>query len=65
MGLDDAAVRAQISLISDDALRAGALIEWEYSTEIHSTHPLVAQIGAGLGLTAEQIEQAFIQGRSL
>ena len=52
-GVTDAAVRAQIA--GNDA----ALIEWEYATEIKRTHPLVAVLGAALGLNSAQIDDAF------
>lgn len=38
------------------ALPAAAQIEWEYATEYQRDHPLIAQLGAALGLTAAQID---------
>ena len=65
VGLDDAAVRGQIAMIADDACRAAAFIEWEYSVEIHLNHPLVQNIGTALGFDAAQLRAAFAAAASL
>ncbi len=64
-GLDDGAVRMQIEAISDATQRAAALIEWEYSVEIHLNHPLVQIIGSSLGLSAETLRHAFETAKAL
>lgn len=38
-----------------------ARIEWEYATEIRRDSALLEALGPQLGLTAEQIDQMFIQ----
>lgn len=53
-----------------DALIAGAgrpdwRIFWEYSTEFHEDHPLMAEIGAMAGLSAEQRHALFQVAASL
>ena len=58
-GVTDGAVRAQLA--GNDA----ALIEWEYATEIKRTHPLVAVLGAALGLNSAQIDDAFRDAAAL
>ncbi|WP_246806861.1 hypothetical protein [Ensifer sp. ENS04] len=50
----------QVSAVID-ALPAGpdkekAQIEWEYATTFNRTHPLIATVGAALGLTEAQID---------
>lgn len=64
-GLDDEAVAAKIDAIPDEKQRAAALIEWEYSAEIHLNHPLVQSIGASLGLTPAQLRAAFTAAAAL
>lgn len=46
---------AILSQIPNEAAR----IEWEYATEVRRDHPLVALLGVALGLTSEQIDDAF------
>lgn len=65
VGLDDDAVRAQIARISDEKQRAAALIEWEYSVEIHIDHPLVQSIAAALGFGPALLRAAFEAARTL
>ena len=40
-------------------------IEWEYATVVDKTSALVQEIGLSLGLTAEQIDQMFIDAALL
>lgn len=65
VGLNDDAVRAKITGIQDETQRAAALIEWEYSVEIHVAHPLVQGIGAALGLDAASLRAAFVAAAAL
>lgn len=53
LGITDAMIRGQL------ASNAAALIEWDYSLAIRRDHPLVAQLGAALGLTSAQVDDAF------
>lgn len=52
-GITRAALRTQL------AGNEAALIELEEATEFERTHPLVAQLGAALGLDASEIDDAF------
>lgn len=45
--------------------RSLALIEWEYSTAFIRRNPLVDQIGAVLGLTADQVDELWTMGSRL
>jgi hypothetical protein len=44
---------------------AATQIMWDYSSEIRSDNPLIAALGAQLGLTPTQIAQLFIQAQSI
>lgn len=45
--------------------RTQARITWEYATEYERGHPLVASLGAALGLTVEQIDALWQQAAGL
>lgn len=49
-------VETAIVDIDDPEQRAVASIEWEYASRFERTHPLIAQVGAALGLTDEQVD---------
>ena len=38
---------------------------WEFATEFQRAHPMVAAMGAGLGLTAEQIDSLWVLAGTL
>jgi hypothetical protein len=42
-----------------------ARIEWDYSSSVKRTQPLVLQMGAALGLTSAQLDQLFITAAAL
>lgn len=66
-------LRAGVSLAQVDAMidalpqptRDEARVAWEYGLEVRRDHPLVAQFGAALGMTPEQIDSAFVEAASL
>ena len=60
--LDD--VESAINAMSDPA-KAAARIEWDYSNTLRRDHPLVATLGAGLGLTGGQLDDLFIAAGAL
>ena len=45
--------------------RTAALIEWEYSSQILLTHPMVAAIAGALQISAETLEEIFVEGSRL
>ena len=45
--------------------RTTAQIEWEYATELRRDHQLIAMIGAGLGMTEEEIDSLFSSAASI
>ena len=55
-------VTAAINAMSSPA-KEEALITWEYSSELHREHPLVAALGAALGLNGAQIDALFVDAR--
>jgi hypothetical protein len=56
-GLLDAVIAA-IDAMSEPT-KTAALIEWDYSNTLRRDHPLVATLGAGLGLTSGQLDDLF------
>lgn len=61
-GISPDSILNQINLIPDPALKASALIEWEYSSEFKRNHPLVQSISTALALTEEQVDNIFKLG---
>jgi hypothetical protein len=64
-GIPLATVAAVIDAIEDPAQREMIRVEWEYAPYIERTHPMLGPLGAALGLTAEQIDAAFVQAATL
>ena len=42
-----------------------ARIEWEFSNEVRRNQPLVASLGAAIGMTSEQLDALFITAATL
>jgi hypothetical protein len=53
------AVQATIDAIQDGATHAAADDAWNRADEIRRDHPLIAMLGALLGLTSEQLDALF------
>lgn len=64
-GISLAAIDTAIEGIADPVLREQTRIEWEFSPYVERSHPMVATLGAALGMTSEQIDQAFIAAAGL
>jgi len=64
-GYSLATVEAAIEAIPDPLQRDIVRIEWEYAPYVERSHPMVMPIAAGLGMTAEDVDQAFIEGNQL
>src|SRR5690606_28836038 len=58
-------VTATIDAIPDEQDRAVAKIEWEYASQFERDHHLIAQVGAALGLSTEQIDTMWQQALTL
>ena len=66
LGVTGAQVEAQIAAMpGTDADREAAMIEWEYATTYQRDHPLVAMLGAALGLTTAQIDAAWMEAATI
>lgn len=66
LGLTGAQVEAQIAAMpGTPAQREAAMIEWEYATTYQRDHPLVALLGAALGLTTAQIDAAWKEAATI
>jgi hypothetical protein len=48
-----------ISQIPDPLLKAQIEVQWEYAPYVERNHPMINTLGASLGLSSEQIDQAF------
>jgi uncharacterized protein YdiU (UPF0061 family) len=64
-GVTAETVRSMIGAMPDATQREAALIEFEYATEYRRDHPLVTMFGTELGLTEEQIDDAFVAATNL
>ncbi len=58
-------VVAAFAAIPDETQRKAAQIEWEAAIEFRRDAPLIAQMGAALGLTEEQIDALFATAATL
>jgi hypothetical protein len=63
--ITSAHVDAAIAAMPEGVDKEIAKIEWEYATTFNRAHPLVAAIGAGLGLSLEQIDQMWAASAAL
>ncbi len=58
-------VAATIEGIPVEQDRAMARVEWEYASQFERGHPLIAHVGAELGLTEAQIDAMWGQALTL
>ena len=66
LGLTGAQVEAKIAALpGTPAQREAAMIEWKYATTYQRDHPLVVALGAALGLTKAQIDNAWQGAQTL
>lgn len=66
LGVTAAQVEAAIDAVPGDAVqRETARIQWEYATSFQRQHPLIATIGAALGMTEAQIDEAWLHAATL
>lgn len=63
-GISQDAVGGLISSLPEPQ-KTVATIQWEYGNYIVRNHPLIATLGAALGLTNEQIDNVFISAAQL
>ena len=66
LGLTGAQVEEKISAMpGTPAEREAALIEWQHGDRFRRDHPLVVALGAALGLTEAQIDDAWLHAATL
>lgn len=58
-------IESVINSIVDERLREKTLVEWEYAPYVERHHPLLETLGSALGLSASQIDEAFLQASKL
>lgn len=64
-GISLAAVDAAIDAIPDQLQRDSVRVEWDYAPYVERTHPMLLPLAAALGLTEQQVDQAFIEASSI
>jgi hypothetical protein len=58
-GISLASVEVAIDAIPDALQRDSVRVEWEYAPHVERSHPFLIPLAAALGLTAEQVDDAF------
>lgn len=64
-GFSLAQVDAAINSIQDTITRESVRVEWEYAPYIERNHPMLLPLASALGLSDEQIDQAFIEANNI
>jgi hypothetical protein len=64
-GVSLAAVESAIDAIPDALQRDSVRVEWEYAPYVERSHPMLVPLAAALGLTEEQVDQAFVEAATL
>ena len=64
-GISLAAVDATIDAIPDQLQRDSVRVEWDYAPYIERTHPMLVPLAAALGLTEQQVDQAFVESATI
>lgn len=54
-----------INNIQDQQLKEKTLVEWEFAPYVERNHPMINTLGSSLGLSSEQIDQAFVEASIL
>ena len=64
-GISPSQVTATIAAMPAGPVRDRAQIEWEYATTFNRMHPLIATVGAALGLNDTQIDAMWLAATGL
>lgn len=64
-GISLAAVDSAIDTIPDQQTRDSVRVEWEYAPYVERAHPMIGPLAAALGLTADQVDQAFREAATI
>ena len=60
-GISLSQVDSAINEIPDQLQRDSVRVEWDYAPYVERSHPMLIPLAAYLGLTEEQVDQAFIE----
>lgn len=64
-GIPLAAVDAAVDAIPDQLQRDSVRVEWDYAPYVERTHPMLIPLAAALGLTEQQVDQAFAEAATI
>jgi len=64
-GVSMSAVDAAIDALPDAVEREAVQVEWEYAPYVERSHPMLVPLAAALGLTEQQVDQAFVEAAVL
>jgi len=64
-GISLASVEAAIDAIPDATQRESVRVEWEYAPYVERSHPMLVPLATALGMTAAQVDAAFVEAASL
>jgi hypothetical protein len=64
-GVSLAAVESAIDAIPDALQRDSVRVEWEYAPYVERSHPMLVPLAAALGLSEQQVDQAFVEASQL
>ena len=64
-GISLAAVDAAIDAIPDQLQRDSVRVEWDYAPYCERKHPFLVPLAAALGLTEQQVDQAFAEAATI
>jgi hypothetical protein len=64
-GISLSQVDAAIDNIPDQLQRDSVRIEWDYAPYVERSHPMLIPLASALGLTEQQVDQAFIEASSI
>lgn len=64
-GVSLAQVDAAIDAIPDEQQREECRVEWDYAPYVERSHPMLLPLAQSLGLTPEQVDEAFREAATL
>lgn len=64
-GVSLAQVDAAIDAIPDAQQREECRVEWDYAPYVERTHPMLLPLASALGLTSEQVDEAFREAATI
>lgn len=64
-GIQLSAVESAIETMEDPTLKEITKVEWEYAPYIERNHPMLTPLAQVLGLTQQQLDQAFIDASQI